>query len=144
MAIDKKLIHFKTWNNFISQNGVNGNWEVPSEGSEEGGTAIYGQIKGTSIVFIKDVQKIWTHGQLYGFDGGSGEGGYSEANVQAIDDEGELDEVTVNKFVMYIAQSLSEEEKAQARENIGITSQGGDSVSTYKDFSDEFNDDFEN
>lgn len=67
--IDKKLIHFKTWNNFISPNGVNGNWEDPNTGtSEDDGTAIYGQIKGTSIVFIKDVGKIWTHGKLYNED----------------------------------------------------------------------------
>lgn len=68
MAIDKKLIHFKTWNNFISSNGVNGNWETPTSGSEDAGDAIYGQIKGTSIVFIKDVGKIWTHGRLYNDD----------------------------------------------------------------------------
>lgn len=65
MAIDKKLIHFKTWNNFISGTGVNGNYTVPSSGTEDDGTAIYGQIKGTSIVFIKDVCKMWTHGALY-------------------------------------------------------------------------------
>lgn len=68
MAIDKKLIHFKTWENFISLNGVDGNWTTPTSGSEETGDAIYGQIKGTSIVFIKDVGKIWTHGQLYNDD----------------------------------------------------------------------------
>lgn len=65
MAINRKLIHFKTWNTFISQDGVNGNYSVPSSGSETDGTAVYGQLLGTSIVFIKDVQKIWTHGQLY-------------------------------------------------------------------------------
>lgn len=68
MAIDKKLIHFKTWENFISLNGVNGDWATPTSGSEETGDAIYGQIRGTSIVFIKDVGKIWTHGQLYNDD----------------------------------------------------------------------------
>lgn len=65
MAINKKLIHFKTWNTFISQDGVNGNYSVPSSGSETDGTAVYGQLLGTSIVFIKDVRKIWTHGRLY-------------------------------------------------------------------------------
>jgi hypothetical protein len=44
---------------------VNGNYSKPSSGKEEDGTAVYGQIKGTSIVFIKDVGKIWTHGKLY-------------------------------------------------------------------------------
>lgn len=76
MVIDKKLIHFKTWDNFISPNGVNGNWETPNPGTyEDDGTAVYGQIKGTSIVFIKDVGKIWTHGKLYAEGTGGGGGG---------------------------------------------------------------------
>lgn len=65
MAIDKKLIHFKTWNKFIEQIGGEANITTPTSGKEEDGTALYGQIKGTSIVFIKDVGKIWTHGNLY-------------------------------------------------------------------------------
>ena len=66
MTIDKKLIHFKTWNNFILQGvGSEENITTPTSGKEEDGTAIYGQIKGTSIVFIKDVGKIWTHGKVY-------------------------------------------------------------------------------
>lgn len=58
MAIDKKLIHFKTKENFMSANGVNGNPNTPTSGSEETGNAEYGQIKGTSIVFIKDSGEI--------------------------------------------------------------------------------------
>lgn len=66
MAIDKKLIHFKTKENFISQGvGSEENVTKPTEGSEENGNAIYGQLKGTSIVFIKDSNEIWTHGNLY-------------------------------------------------------------------------------
>lgn len=66
MAIDKKLIHFKSWNKFISDGvGSEENITTPTSGIEEEGTAIYGQIKGTSIVFIKDVGKIWTHGKVY-------------------------------------------------------------------------------
>lgn len=64
-AIEKKLIHFKTKENFMSANGVNQNIDTPTSGSEENGTAEYGQIKGTSIVFIKDSKEIWTHGNLY-------------------------------------------------------------------------------
>lgn len=66
MAIEKKLIHFKNWNKFISD-GVGSEEHVttPTSGEEDKGTAIYGQIKGTSIVFIKDVGKIWTHGKVY-------------------------------------------------------------------------------
>lgn len=63
MAINKKLIHFKTWDKFIAE-GVQGNYSEPSEIKPDG-TAVYGQLLGTSIVFIKDVQKIWTHGKLY-------------------------------------------------------------------------------
>ena len=59
MAIDKKLIHFKTKSNFMSANGVNGKVDSPNDGtSEELGNAEYGQIKGTSIVFIKDSKEI--------------------------------------------------------------------------------------
>lgn len=65
MAIDKKLIHFKTKENFNSANGVNGSVDAPTAGSEANGNAEYGQIKGTSIVFIKDSGEIWTHGNLY-------------------------------------------------------------------------------
>lgn len=66
MAIDKKLIHFKTKENFMSANGVNDSIDTPNEGtSEENGNAEYGQIKGTSIVFVKDSKEIWTHGNLY-------------------------------------------------------------------------------
>ena len=72
MAIDKKFIHFKTYDNFISHNGIGSeaNITIPTEGSEDTGDAIYGQIKGSSVVFIKDVQKMWTHGQLYDCGGG--------------------------------------------------------------------------
>lgn len=58
MAIDKKLIHFKTKENFMSANGVNNSIDTPTSGSEETGNAEYGQIKGTSIVFVKDSKEI--------------------------------------------------------------------------------------
>ena len=84
MTIDKKLIHFKDWSTFISPDGVNGNWETPNPGTfEEDGTAIYGQIRGTSIVFIKDVGKIWTHGRLYNDDNGAVDFGYAVCNSAA-------------------------------------------------------------
>lgn len=66
MAIDKKLIHFNTKETFMSEdNGVNNDPEKVTSGDESNGTAIYGQVKGTSIVFIKDSKEIWTHGNLY-------------------------------------------------------------------------------
>ena len=61
MAINKKLIHFNSKENFMSaENGVNNSPETPT-----GENGAYGQIKGTSIVFIKDSKEIWTHGNLY-------------------------------------------------------------------------------
>ena len=83
MAITKKLIHFQKWETFMSDQGVNGNWETPSSGSETTRDATYGQINGSSIVFIKDVQKIWTHGKLYSCG----------SNIQAVDTEDALDDV---------------------------------------------------
>lgn len=62
MAINKKLIHFKQKDTFLS---TVVDPTTPSSGSEDTGTAMYGQIYGTSIVFIKDSQQIWTHGKLY-------------------------------------------------------------------------------
>lgn len=46
MAINKKLIHFQNKSTFNAQLKA-------------------GNLKDTSIVFIKDTQEIWTHGQLY-------------------------------------------------------------------------------
>ena len=62
MAVNKKLIHFKQKDTFLS---TVVDPTTPSSGSEDTGTAMYGQIYGTSIVFIKDSQQIWTHGKLY-------------------------------------------------------------------------------
>lgn len=57
MPLDKKFIRFREKSNFLSQeNGVNNNPETPS--SEDGNVAIYGNLKGTSIVFIEDTKEI--------------------------------------------------------------------------------------
>ena len=61
MAINKKFIHFKTFADFVSgTNGVGSkdNITTPTSGSETNHDAIYGQIKGNSIVFIKDTKQI--------------------------------------------------------------------------------------
>lgn len=84
-VIDKKLIHFKNWNTFISSTGVNGDYTTPSSGTEDGGNAIYGQIKGTSIVFIKDVGKIWTHGKVYNNVNWSYLRGYGAGEIAYVD-----------------------------------------------------------
>lgn len=66
MAIQKKLLHFKTWENFNSQklsaNANNATYTIGVNSSIIVGspTILY-----ESIVWIKDVKKIWTHGQLY-------------------------------------------------------------------------------
>lgn len=52
MAINKKLIHFQTASNFEAQLAA-------------------GNILDTSICFIKDAKKIWTHGQYYDCNGGN-------------------------------------------------------------------------
>lgn len=46
MAINKKLIHFKTFANFKRELDA-------------------GNILSTSIVFIKDTQQLYTHGEYY-------------------------------------------------------------------------------
>lgn len=46
MAINKKLIHFKTKENFLKEKNA-------------------GNILDTSIVFIKDTREIWTHDSGY-------------------------------------------------------------------------------
>jgi hypothetical protein len=50
MAIDKKLIHFNRNEDFAIKNNT-------------------GEIKDTSIVFIKDTNKIYTHDKEYQFVG---------------------------------------------------------------------------
>jgi hypothetical protein len=54
MPINKKLIHFNSKDNFMSSdNGVNNSPETPTGENET-----YGNIRGTSIVFIKDSKEI--------------------------------------------------------------------------------------
>ena len=52
MAIDKKLIHFNKNEDFVIKNNA-------------------GEIKDTSIVFVKDSNEIHTHGKRYQFVGWS-------------------------------------------------------------------------
>lgn len=48
-----------------------------------------------------------------------------DANIQAVDTQETLDEVNTNTYVKYVAQTLTEEQKAQVRENIGVTNTAG-------------------
>lgn len=54
MAINKKLIHFNKKSDFDTKSKATSSSDTTSD------------IPYTSIVFIKDTQEIWTHGQLYG------------------------------------------------------------------------------
>ena len=66
MAITKKLIHFNQFSNFNTQK-LSANRENTAYTVGVGGTVTTGEpyILYHSIVFIKDVLKIWTHGSLY-------------------------------------------------------------------------------
>lgn len=48
-----------------------------------------------------------------------------DANIQAVDTQETLDDVNTNTYVKYVAQTLTEEQKAQVRENIGVTNTAG-------------------
>lgn len=47
-----------------------------------------------------------------------------DANIQAVDTQETLDEVNTNTYVKYVAQTLTDEQKAQVRENIGVVEGG--------------------
>ena len=74
MAINKKLIHFKKYSTFIGSSGTNGTTQ-PTNG-------YYHNIPENAIVFIQDVKKIWTHGQLY--DGSTFDPSNIEQSLQNI------------------------------------------------------------
>lgn len=59
-----RKLHFKTKEKFLEE--VGGNFTTPSFGEESLGTAQYGNLYGTDLVFIKDTGEIWTHGAFYG------------------------------------------------------------------------------
>lgn len=44
----------------------------------------------------------------------------SQVNILAEDDNEELDDVEINTYVKYVAQTLTEEQKSQVRNNIGV------------------------
>lgn len=111
MAINKKLIHFNTFENFnskkLSANVENTQYTLGVNGEIQTGSP---EILYQSIVYIKDVKLQWTHGQL--FD--------SDANVQAVDTTETLEDINTNTYIKYVAQTLTEEQKSQVRSNIGV------------------------
>ena len=48
-------------------------------------------------------------------------GGSSEANVKAVDTTDSVDDPDIVPYIKYVAQTLTDEQKAQARENIGAS-----------------------
>ena len=85
MAINKKLIHFKTKENFDTE-VANGN------------------ILDTSIVFIKDTKQIYTHGQLY--DGSTFDPTDIEASIQNIIDNYATTE-TLNQAIQAVNSNIN-------------------------------------
>ena len=112
MAINKKLIHFNTFENFnskkLSANIENTKYTLGVDGEIQTGSP---DILYQSIVYIKDTKQQWTHGQLYA----------SVANVEAVDTSETLDDVETNTYVKYVAQSLTDEQKLQVKQNLGIS-----------------------
>lgn len=91
MAINKKLIHFNTFENFnskkLSANVENTQYTLGVDGEVQTGSP---DILYQSICWIKDTKQQWTHGQLYDCTGGS-----SDANVQAVVTGDVIDDVNV-------------------------------------------------
>ena len=67
MATKRRLIHFKTFDNFnqmkLSANDDNTQYTVGINGSVTSGTDV--DVPYQAIAFIKDTEQIWTHGKLY-------------------------------------------------------------------------------
>ena len=124
MAINKKLIHFKNFSDFnskkLSANENNTQYTLGINGSVTNGSP---DILYQSICYIKDTKQQWTHGQLY--DGTNlNESGFL-AGEETSD---QLDDVETNTYVKYVPQTLTAEQKAQTRINIGAVS--GDNFKT--------------
>ena len=83
-------------------------------------------VSGTNIKTING-QSILGNGDIT-IEGGTGN---SDANVQAVDTTETLDDVETNTYVKYVAQTLTEEQKAQVRQNIGVSSIGNTDLSEY-------------
>jgi hypothetical protein len=122
MAINKKLIHFKNFSDFnskkLSANENNTQYTLGISGAVTNGSP---DILYQSICYIKDTKQQWTHGQLY--DGTN----LKEAGFLAGEETSDqLDDVETNTYVKYVQQTLTEEQKAQVRANIGVgTGSGG-------------------
>lgn len=78
--------------------------------SEENKTLIYAELQsGTVGGYVTDYSQIKNAPN-------------KNVNVQAIDTSETLDDVETNTYIKYVAQTLTDEQKNQVRENIGIPS----------------------
>ena len=119
MAIEKRFIHFKRFSDFnskkLSANEANTQYTVGVSGAIQNGEP---DILYQSYVWIKDTKQQWTHGQLY--DGTN----LNEAGFLAGEETSDqLDDVETHTYVKYVPQTLTDEQKAQTRINIGAVSE---------------------
>lgn len=119
MAIEKRFIHFKRFSDFnskkLSANEANTQYTVGVSGAIQNGAP---DILYQSYVWIKDTKQQWTHGQLY--DGTN----LNEAGFLAGEETSDqLDDVETHTYVKYVPQTLTDEQKAQTRINIGAVSE---------------------
>ena len=119
MAIEKRFIHFKRFSDFnskkLSANEANTQYTVGVSGAIQNGDP---DILYQSYVWIKDTKQQWTHGQLY--DGTN----LNEAGFLAGEETSDqLDDVETHTYVKYVPQTLTDEQKAQTRINIGAVSE---------------------
>lgn len=131
MAIEKRFIHFKRFSDFnskkLSANEANTQYTVGVSGAIQNGDP---DILYQSYVWIKDTKQQWTHGQLY--DGTN----LNEAGFLAGEETSDqLDDVETHTYVKYVPQTLTDEQKAQVRANIGVGtgSTGGSSSGAYSE-----------
>lgn len=78
-----------------------------------------GEVTDDVLVIVLEDKLIKFKGQTFDLSGEGSGGNYPEANVQAVEDEGILDDLEIEKYIKYVTQSLTDDEKAQARNNIG-------------------------
>lgn len=125
MAIQKRFIHFKKFSDFnskkLSANEANTQYTVGVSGVIQDGEP---DVLYQSYCWIKDTKQQWTHGQLY--DGTNSSVTESTINswgfLSGKETSDELDDVETNTYVKYVAQTLTDEQKNQVRENLGIPS----------------------
>lgn len=100
MATNNKFIHFKTRAGFNAELTRKG---ISNPSAAEGNDFYY------YTVFIKDTKEIYTHGEFYN----------ASNTITTEEWNGIVDNIETLPFVKYETQTLTEAQKAQARENIG-------------------------